>query len=138
MPTDAPITGFSHVQLLVADVATSEQWYSTALGMRRLTAGEGDSYVALRHPPSRVVVVLTPRDPGASTPTGGTLDHLAFTVPDGTVLEAWAKRLTAQGITNGGVVDELGNPSLILTDPDGTRIELVAPPGTFAPSTDRA
>jgi len=31
----SPVTGFSHVQLLVSDVRTSEQWYSTALGLDR-------------------------------------------------------------------------------------------------------
>ena len=48
----------------------------------------------------------------------------------GPTLEAWALELTAQGIGHPGVVDELGKPSLVLRDPDGNAIELVAPPGT--------
>jgi catechol-2,3-dioxygenase len=124
---DSPMTGFSHVQLLVGDVPASERWYATVLGMERLTAADDDSYVALRHRPSRVVVVLTA---GAGSPDGGTLDHLAFAVPDGPTLEAWAEELTARGITHPGVVDELGKPSLVLQDPDGNHIELVGPPGS--------
>ena len=124
----SPVTGFSHVQLVVRDVPASERWYSTVLGMDRLTAADDDSYVALRHRPSRVVVVLTAGDPTADDP--GPLDHLAFAVPDGPTLEAWAAELTAQGIAHPGVVDELGKPSLVLEDPDGNAIELVAPPGT--------
>jgi catechol-2,3-dioxygenase len=120
------VTGFSHVQLLVRDVPTSERWYATVLGMDRLTAADDDSYVALRHRPSKVVVVLT----AGGTEGESRLDHLAFAVPDGPTLEAWADELAAQGIDHPGVVDELGKPSLVLEDPDGNHVELVAPPGT--------
>ena len=125
---ESPMTGFSHVQLLVRDVPTSERWYATVLGMDRLTAADDDSYVALRHRPSRVVVVLT-LDEGEGGDESA-LDHLAFAVPDGPTLAAWADELTARGIDHPGVVDELGKPSLVLEDPDGNHIELVAPPGT--------
>ena len=125
----APVTGFSHVQLLVRDVPTSETWYSTVLGLDRLEASDDGSYVALMHRPSRVVIVLSAA-PDASAPVSGSLDHLAFGVPDGPTLTAWADVLTAAGIDHPGVVDELGKPSLILTDPDGNHVELVAPPGT--------
>jgi catechol-2,3-dioxygenase len=127
----SPVTGFSHVQLLVADVTASERWYTTVLGLERLTAADDESYVALRHRPGRMVVVLTRADaPVGSATAGDRLDHLAFAVPDGPTLEAWATQLATLGIEHPGVVDELGKPSLTLTDPDGIRIELVAPPGT--------
>jgi catechol-2,3-dioxygenase len=58
------------------------------------------------------------------------LDHLAFAVAGGPSLEAWASQLRAQGIDHCGVADELGKPSLVLIDPDGIRVELVAPPGS--------
>ncbi|MET0666865.1 MAG: VOC family protein [Acidimicrobiales bacterium] len=120
----SPMTGFSHIQLLVRDVPTSERWYTTVLGLERLTAADDDSYVALRHRPSRVVIVLTVGESDGD----GALDHLAFAVPDGPTLEAWAAELTGLGIDHPGVVDELGKPSLVLEDPDGNHIELVAPP----------
>lgn len=122
----SPITGFSHVQLLVNDVATSERWYTEVLGMDRLIASDDGSYVALRHRPSRVVIVLTPK-PAAGDGTVP-LDHLAFAVPDGPTLEQWADQLTEWGIEHPGVVLEQGKPSLVLSDPDGIHIELVAPP----------
>ena len=125
----SPITGFSHVQLLVSDVAMSERWYTVVLGLERMTAASDDSYVALRHRPSKMVVVLTSADATASpSDVGDRLDHLAFAVPDGPTLESWAAQLTELGIAHAGVVDELGKPSLTLTDPDGIRVELVAPP----------
>lgn len=121
---DAPVTGFSHVQLLVTDVERSEHWYTTVLGVERLTAGDG--YVALRHREGRFVVVLTAGEP--TFDGAGPLDHLAFAVPDGEVLGAWADRLRTSGIDHDGVVLELGKPSLQLRDPDGNAVELVAPP----------
>ena len=78
--------------------------------------------------------MLTPR---AATGTDATdtagatdtvLDHLAFAVPNGEVLDEWAAHLTDVGIAHPGVVLELGKPSLQLRDPDGNAIELVAPP----------
>ena len=129
LPTDtvAPVTGFSHVQLNVTDVAASEAWYTEVLGMERLAADESIGYVALRHRPSKVVIVLTRRDDGA-THLGPPLDHLAFGVPDGESLEAWAEHLRTVGIEHDGVVLEDRKPSLQLRDPDGIEIELVAPP----------
>ncbi|HZP29623.1 MAG TPA: VOC family protein [Acidimicrobiia bacterium] len=123
----SPMTGFSHVQLLVSDVAASEQWYTNALGLERMAADLEKGYVALRHRVSGVVVVLSTRpDPTAAAPAGP-LDHLAFAVPDGDALAAWAAHLAAAGIAHDGVVLELGKPSLQLRDPDGIAIELVAP-----------
>ncbi len=128
----APVTGFSHVQLLVRDVPTSERWYTTVLGLERMVASDDGSYVALRHQPSKIVIVLTPYGAGDSADGAGALDHLAFAVPDGSTLEQWARQLTECGIEHPGVVDELGKPSLVLTDPDGNHIELVAPPSRGA------
>lgn len=122
----SPVLGFSHVQLLVGDVATSERWYTTVLGLERLQADDAEGYVALRHRPSRLVIVLTRRLDG-SAPRETTLDHLAFAVADGPALDAWAEHLSDLGIAHAGVQLELGKPSLQLVDPDGIAIELVAP-----------
>ena len=121
----APVTGFSHVQLTVSDVVASERWYTTVLGLVPFAADEAEGYVALRHPLSGMVIVLTACRAGIEP--GGPLDHLAFAVPDGDTLRAWADQLTDAGIAHAGVVLELGKPSLQLRDPDGTAIELVAP-----------
>ena len=127
----SPVTGFSHVQLLVSDIAVSECWYSLVLGLERLAFADDGTYVALRHPTGRIVVVLSlALDPESGFVGTQRLDHIAFAVPDGASLEAWASQLRELGIDHSGVVDELGKPSLVLTDPDGTQIELVAPSGS--------
>jgi catechol-2,3-dioxygenase len=124
----APFTGLSHVQLLVSDVDASAAWYRGALGLEGFVEDRATGYIALRHRPSRVVVVLTTRPAGGPAATGpGILDHLALAVPDGDTLQEWADHLTTVGIDHGGIVSEDGRPSLQLVDPDGTTIELVAP-----------
>jgi glyoxylase I family protein len=126
----APITGLSHVQLLVSDVGASAKWYSAVLGLVPFADDPDIGYVALKHRGGRFVVVLTraaspsQRLPG---PASDGLDHLALAVPDGAALEDWAAHLTDVGIDHAGVVLEGGHPSLQLRDPDGIAIELVAP-----------
>jgi len=120
---DSPITGFSHLQMNVRDVAASQAWFATVLGMEAFV--ELDDTVALKHGPSRLVLVLSQREIAGDATSP--LDHLAFAVPDGATLEAWAQELTTRGIAHDGVVLELGKPSLQLRDPDGNAIELVAP-----------
>jgi catechol-2,3-dioxygenase len=124
----APIIGLSHVQLVVADLGASAAWYTVVLGLEQQAAGDG--YVALRHRPARLVIVLsTSPEPGPTRreEVRGSLDHLAFTVPDGDTLADWADHLRRIGVEHDGVVTENGNPSLQLRDPDGNAIELVAP-----------
>ena len=125
----APITGLSHVQLLVSDVGESARWYAAALGLVPFAEDLDVGYVALQHRASRIVVVLThgARTGERTSERVGSLDHLAFAVPDGDSLAAWASHLTEAGITHAGVVLENGHPSLQLRDPDGNAIELVAP-----------
>lgn len=126
----APITGLSHLQLLVSDVGVSARWYSAALGLVPLAEDPEIGYVALKHRDAKVVVVLT-KGPGSrnGVPESASelLDHLAFAVPDGDSLDAWAEHLTVIGIDHAGIVLENGHPSLQLRDPDGIAIELVAP-----------
>jgi len=130
MDRSAPITGLSHLQLLVSDVGASAKWYSAVLGLVPFADDPDIGYVALQHRGGRFVVVLTkaatPHDASAG-PTSDGLDHLALAVPDGAALEAWAAHLTEVGIDHAGVVLEGGHPSLQLRDPDGIAIELVAP-----------
>jgi glyoxylase I family protein len=128
--TSAPITGLSHFQLLVTDVEASARWYTDALGLLPFAQDTRIGYVALRHRGAKVVVVLTqgqrPQG-GADDSTHQHLDHLAFAVPDGASLNAWAEHLTEIGVDHAGIVLENGHPSLQLRDPDGIAIELVAP-----------
>jgi glyoxylase I family protein len=125
---DSPLLGFSHLQLRVHDVAASAEWYTTVLGVDTMTAADDGSYVALRHRPSKMVIVISQRvDGSAAGAVDVPLDHVAFAVPDGDALRRWADHLSEVGIEHAGVALELGKPSLQLRDPDGIAVELVAP-----------
>ena len=127
--TVAPITGLSHVQLLVSDVQRSAAWYSTVLSLVPYAEDAGLGYIALRQPQAGMVLVLTARVEGsdaASHAVAGALDHFAFAVSDGQSLRAWAEHLAGLGVEHDGVVLENGRPSLQLRDPDGIAVELVA------------
>jgi glyoxylase I family protein len=119
------------VQLLVSDVGVSAAWYAVVLGLERYAEDLDIGYVALRHRGAGIVVVLTARSdtvrPSGGAAPPGSLDHLAFAVPDGGALRSWADHLSEIGVDHPGVVSENGNPSLQLRDPDGIAIELVAP-----------
>jgi catechol-2,3-dioxygenase len=129
MTRGAPITGLSHVQLLVSDVQVSAHWYALALGVEPYVEDVDNGYVALRHRGARVVIVLTSSADATTVEklNAGRLDHMAFAVPDENVLQTWAAHLTDRGVEHDGVVLEGGNFSLQLRDPDGIAIELVAP-----------
>lgn len=119
----APLTGFSHMQLNVADVARSVAWYCAVLGMEVMV--ERPEVTALRNRAARLVIVVGKAE--RLDPSASPVDHIAFGVPDGEALQLWADHLTTLGIDHPGIVDELGKPSLQLLDPDGNSIELVAP-----------
>ena len=126
----APITGVSHVQLLVTDVEKSARWYSTVLSLVSYAEDLTIGYVALRQPGAKLVLVLTQRAERTTRPAepgDEALDHIAFAVSDGTSLQAWADHLADSGIEHHGIVLENDHPSLQLRDPDGIAIELVAP-----------
>lgn len=123
--TPAPIGGLSHLQLVVADVEGCRQWWTAALGMAPLYAAAGT--VALRHRPTNIVIVFSPR-PDDSPGPGDRLDHVAFSVVDRETLDTWIEHLDRAGIPHPPVTLELGNHSLQLTDPDGITLELIAPP----------
>ena len=126
-PAPAPVTGVSHLQLVVSDVAASRDWWTEVFGMSTLYEDESGEVVALRHRPSNVVIVLSARA-ADSAGAGDRLDHVAFAVPDRATLDTWVAHLDELGVAHPGVVDELGNHSLQLVDPDGINVELVAPP----------
>lgn len=121
----SPVTGLSHLQLRVTDLAASQSWYESVLGLVSLSSG--DNYVALRHPPSGVVLVLSEWEGGSRHGEESAMDHVAFGVTDAASLEDWAAHLSSTGIDHPGIVLELGRPSLQLRDPDGVAVELVAP-----------
>ncbi len=139
----------SHVGICVADLERSLRFYGEGLGFAEVgaldLAGEPSATLLelpgvelraryLERDGARIELLHFPR-PGATG--GGTrpmnalgLTHLSFRVAD---LDGTLRRLLALGgrpLSHTRVENpDLGMQAVFLTDPDGTRIELVAGPG---------
>ena len=122
------MSGFSHLQLLVSDFETSKRWYENVLGLVEKASGvsDGRPYALLVHKPAKVGIVLQT----ATGPLGEhrAIDHVAFAAPDRESLEKYVARLDEMGIDHPGIADVPEGASLLLTDPDGVDVELLAPP----------
>jgi catechol 2,3-dioxygenase-like lactoylglutathione lyase family enzyme len=124
------IQGFSHLQLVVRDVAASASWYCAALGLEQFVSGEIDSgpYVGLRHPTARFVIGMQTATPEQAARLGGdSIEHLSFGVADRDTLDDMRKDLLAKGIEVGEVFEEAVSWNARLRDPDGLVLELSAP-----------
>ena len=136
MSTPPDFAAVSHVQLRVRDLAASEDWYTRVLGFARFVAGEsgGRGYVAMRHRPSRFTLVLSEADPeGPTPPFRPGIDHLALAIPREDVA-AWVDHLAVCGVHLDGPHEVPEGASLLLADPDGMQVELLAPPAPGVPS----
>jgi glyoxylase I family protein len=121
---DSPVRGFSHVQLRVSDIDASAAWWTTALGLTRMTDGPMSGALPLSGNNGRFVVVISGE---RRDDAGGEVDHLAFSIGDRDALAAWGDHLTAAGIKHDGLVESNEGLSIHLTDPDGLAVELIAP-----------
>ena len=124
------IEGFSHVQLVVRDVATSSAWYCTVLGLEQFVSGEIDSgpYAGLRHPTARFVIGMQTATPDQALHLDATaIDHLSFSVADRATLDRMRCELSAGGIDVGDVFEEAFSYNVRIIDPDGLVLELSAP-----------
>ncbi len=136
------ITGLHHIRLTVTDLARSRAFYEEVLGFEVAAESPGDaSDPAVREDPALLyggVVyqtngilfglrpVASPGDTFNSERTG--LDHVSFSVPARTDLEAAAEALENKGVEHGAIKDltDFGIAILSFSDPDGIHLELTA------------
>lgn len=131
MATFPPI---GHAALTVSDLEASTRWYAALLGTdpvldedettggfhHTVWALPGGQLFGLHSHPASAEGGFDEHRPG--------LDHLSFACADRGELETWAARLDELGITHGGIVDAHYGSGLSFRDPDGTALELFAPP----------
>lgn len=121
------VTGFSHVQLAVSDVAASAEWYRVVLGMEQFTSGSfsGGEYAGLRNRTGRFVIGLQGtllKEPGADP--APMIEHLSFAVEDRDDLDRHCAAIAAAGIEVGAPFEEALSWNVRLRDPDGLVVEL--------------
>ena len=126
------ITGISHVDLSVTDLASSISWYTQLLDMVPLFGGRNDErgYDAqyLMEPNSGVVIGLEQHDANPGTAFDERrvgLDHLSFNVDSREQLDAWLARLDELGVPHSGITEEENWDVLVLRDPDNVQLEFI-------------
>jgi catechol 2,3-dioxygenase-like lactoylglutathione lyase family enzyme len=133
LPADrVDVIGLDHVYLTVSDMARSEKYYDTLLGLldfRKSDAAIGGE--PHRHYFNRAMQIsIRPARGGTHDPYAPGLHHLCLQVADNAALEKIATLLRAAGI-------ETSEPALypqyaedyyaiFFSDPDGLRLEIVA------------
>ena len=118
--SDRSITGVSHLELHVSDVAASTDWYKSAVGLAVLRTAPGDR-VILKAPNSHFRLILCPDRPADAH---GEFGHVAFSVESMDVLESWAKHLDEVGVPYKGIKENPTGYTIDLVDPDGHDVEL--------------
>lgn len=137
MPT---ISGVSHIDLTVTDLAASERWYAQLFDAVRVLEGRNDDHHFqsryLLEPNSLLLIGLVQHDETAA-PTFDEhrvgLDHLAFNVDDREGLDAWMTRLDDLGIDHDLNEGELWDV-VVVRDPDNIQLEfflMKADPASF-------
>jgi glyoxylase I family protein len=128
----ATMPAITHVVVTVTDLAVSEQWYTTVLGInpvidedtgpfRHIVYELGNTLFALHGFPDLVSdEPFDERKPG--------LDHIAFGCANRSELVEWVTRLDELGIAHGDIVDAGYGSGLSFRDPDNIALELFAPP----------
>ncbi len=126
------ITGVSHVDISVTDLAASKRWYGELLGMVELFGGRNDErgydVQYLMEPNSGVVMGFEQHDANPGEPFDEVrvgLDHLSWSVESREELDAWLARLDERGIQHSGITEEPMWDVLVFRDPDNVQLELI-------------
>lgn len=130
MTTTMP--AITHVAVTVTDLAASEAWYTTVLGVepvldentgpfRHIVYQVGGTLLGLHGFPQ-----LADQAPFEERRPG--LDHIAFGCSSRAELVEWAARLDELGVPHGDIVDAPYGSGLSFRDPDNIALELFAPP----------
>jgi glyoxylase I family protein len=137
-----PSTGYAHIRLTVTDIDRSRAFYDTVFGFPVAYELPGDADDATREALSFLFGGVIYQFGGCLlglrpvAPTGDTfdenragLDHVSFSVPGRSDLDAAAAALDAIGAPHSGVKD-IGVAFLLeFRDPDNIALELFAPAG---------
>lgn len=115
------VTGFNHATIAVTDLKRSIAFYRDVLEMKLVHYGRKDAYLEW----GTAWVCLAERpELGEADKSRCGVDHLAFSVPERDVNEAWEK-LRDRGVrVVRGPIERGTGRSVNFLDPDGTELEL--------------
>lgn len=141
MLTDSP--GLHHVTGIVRDAQSNVDFYTGILGLRLVKQTVNFNEKFTRHlfygdrtgsPGTVLTFFAYPAEVDGRTGQPQ-ITTTALAVPQGS-LDYWSSRLRDHGIAVEGPDERFGEPTLRFTDPNGTRLELVATDSPAEPWTD--
>jgi catechol 2,3-dioxygenase len=118
----APATHMGAVELTVADLGRTLDYWQRVVGLRVLARGDGTASLGADRELVRVV-----EEPGALPADGRTgLYHVALLVPDRPSLARWLAHAARDGVPLEGLSDHYVSEAIYLRDPDRHGIEIYA------------
>src|SRR5690349_1967417 len=129
------LTGLHHVTAVTGHAAENVTFYTQVLGMRLVKKSVNQDDVAayhlfygddVGHAGTELTFFDWP-DAGANRAGTGTIAAIALRAPDRASLDRWARRFDEQGVPHGAIEERAGRATLPFADPEGQRLELVAP-----------
>ncbi|HEX6121877.1 MAG TPA: ring-cleaving dioxygenase [Ktedonobacterales bacterium] len=127
--------GLHHVTAVTGDAPRNVAFYTRTLGMRlvKKTVNQDDVTAyhlfygdALGHAGTELTFFDWP-DAGPTRAGTGTIAAIALRAPDRASLDWWARRFDDLGVAHDEIAERDGRATLPFSDPEGQRLELVAP-----------
>ena len=120
-------SGLNHIIMTIKDVKISQEFYGNLLGFEVKNMGDGFFFMT----GGVAIFFFSPRQPIPEDRFNEFrigLDHLAFTAPSESALEALAEKLLASGVQTKGVETyHTGNKYVAFRDPDNIQLEYWLP-----------
>ena len=120
-------SGLNHIIMTIKDVKISQEFYGDLLGFEVKNIADGFFFMT----GGVAIFFFSPRQPIPEDRFNEFrigLDHLAFTAPSESALEALAEKLLAAGVQTKGVETyHTGNKYVAFRDPDNIQLEYWLP-----------
>jgi glyoxalase family protein len=127
--------GLHHVTAVTGDASRNVAFYTQVLGMHLVKKTVNQDDVSAYHlfygdelgNAGTELTFFDWPDAGAKRDGTGIIAAIALRAPSADALARWQQRLEAHGVPHGAIVERAGRATLAFADPEGQRLELVAP-----------
>jgi glyoxalase family protein len=132
---DTRLGGLHHITAVTGNAAGNVAFYTQTLGMRlvKKTVNQDDVSAyhlfygdEIGHAGTELTFFDWP-DAGPARSGAGTIAAIMFRAPTRAALDWWAQRFGERGVTHEGIQERAGRAALPFSDPEGQRLELLAP-----------